>query len=104
FVRKDGTLMWARRTMSPACDETGSTQYIISVVEDVTERRAAEERYRTTVDYAPVGIMHTDMQGRITDVNRKMCELFGYSEAELLALKSIDLVSDEQRGMHGEKF
>jgi diguanylate cyclase (GGDEF)-like protein/PAS domain S-box-containing protein len=104
FMRKDGTLMWARRTMSPACDEAGNPQYIISVVEDITERRAAEERYRTTVDYAPVGIMHTDMHEQITDVNRKMCELLGYSEQEMLQMKSTDLVSAEQRGAHRSKF
>jgi diguanylate cyclase (GGDEF)-like protein/PAS domain S-box-containing protein len=44
FVRKDGSIMWARRTMSTACDDAGRPQYVISVVEDITEHKLAEAR------------------------------------------------------------
>src|SRR5688572_2016795 len=33
FVRKNGTVMWARRTMSVGCDVAGNPLYVISVVE-----------------------------------------------------------------------
>src|SRR5688572_21630356 len=62
FVRKDGTIMWARRTMSAACDDAGQPQYVISVVEDISESKSAEERYRATFDSAPIGIMHTSIE------------------------------------------
>jgi len=44
FIRKDGSLLWARRTMSTASDAEGRPLYVISVVEDITERKHAEAR------------------------------------------------------------
>ncbi|MEK6593633.1 MAG: PAS domain S-box protein, partial [Pseudomonadota bacterium] len=44
FLRKDGGIIWARRTMSVVCDDTGKPGYLVSVVEDITERKRAEER------------------------------------------------------------
>jgi two-component system sensor histidine kinase UhpB len=39
---------------------------------------------RSTFDQAAVGIAHVSPAGRFLRVNRKLCELVGYSEAELL--------------------
>ena len=43
FVRKDGTEIWLRRTVSLARDVDGAPLYFISVMEDVTARRQVEE-------------------------------------------------------------
>jgi diguanylate cyclase (GGDEF)-like protein/PAS domain S-box-containing protein len=50
YLRKDGSIIWARRTMSTACDADGKPQYVISVVEDVTDRRQAG--LRQTLEHA----------------------------------------------------
>jgi diguanylate cyclase (GGDEF)-like protein/PAS domain S-box-containing protein len=98
FLRKDGSVLWARRTMSTACDAAGKPQYVISVVEDITERMAAEERYRLTFDDAPVGIMHTGIEDdRILRVNPRLCEMLGYSQDELLAMVTDQLLPAELR-------
>ena len=98
FLRKDGTVIWARRTMSTACDAEGRPQYVISVVEDITERKATDERYRTTFDNAPVGIMHTAIDGyRILRANRKLCEMLGYTQDEMLTMTSTDVVHPDFR-------
>lgn len=47
------------------------------------ELRESEERYRTYVDHAPVGIVIADRLGLIRDVNRTACDLLGYSHEEL---------------------
>ncbi|MBI2295086.1 MAG: PAS domain S-box protein [Betaproteobacteria bacterium] len=52
FVRKDGTILWARRTMSAACDDAGNPLYVISVVEDITERKELEQRFEVTFNQA----------------------------------------------------
>ncbi len=44
FLRKDGSLMWGRRTMSVVRDAGGEPEYVVSVVEDITERKRADER------------------------------------------------------------
>jgi PAS domain S-box-containing protein len=46
FVRPDGTVRWGRITVSPVRDRAGRPVRTVAVVEDVTERREAEERQR----------------------------------------------------------
>ncbi|HET9403098.1 MAG TPA: PAS domain S-box protein, partial [Burkholderiales bacterium] len=92
FVRKDGSVLWARRTMSTACDETGKPLYLISVVEDITERKELEQRYRETFDQAAVGIVHSALDGRYIRVNRKFCEMVGYADSELIG-QTADLLT-----------
>lgn len=44
FLRKDGKTIWARRTMTIVRDESDAPQYVISIVEDITERKLVEQR------------------------------------------------------------
>ncbi|MDQ4064188.1 MAG: PAS domain S-box protein, partial [Actinomycetota bacterium] len=46
YVRKDGATIWANLTVSLVCGSSGEPEYFISVVEDVTERKRAEEAQR----------------------------------------------------------
>lgn len=51
YIRKDGTLMWARLTVSCIRDMLGREPlYAISVVEDVTERKRVEEELSKQTD------------------------------------------------------
>jgi PAS domain S-box-containing protein len=43
YSRKDGSVLWGRRTASLVRDELGAPQFVISVVEDITTRKQAEE-------------------------------------------------------------
>jgi PAS domain S-box-containing protein len=47
--------------------------------------RASEGRFRATFEQAAVGIAHVGPDGRWLRVNRRLCEIVGYSEEELLA-------------------
>src|SRR4029453_7415988 len=102
FLRKDGAVVWARRTMSTVLDETGNPQYVISVVEDISEHKRAEEALRTseavlraTFSQAAVGIFLTTPDSRYLQVNDKYCDMLGYSRDELLTMSIKDVNSPE---------
>jgi PAS domain S-box-containing protein len=44
YFRKDGSLVWVALTVSPVCEDPGKPNYFISVVEDITKRKQAEEQ------------------------------------------------------------
>jgi diguanylate cyclase (GGDEF)-like protein/PAS domain S-box-containing protein len=49
----------------------------------------AEERFRKTFEAAPVGILHLTPDGRLTQVNRRFCDMLGYTEASLLGAREV---------------
>ena len=46
YVRKDGSLLWANLTVSLVRNGGGAPKHFISIVEDITERKRAEEALR----------------------------------------------------------
>ncbi len=94
YIRKDGKNIWVNRTVSVVRDKDGSPKYFIRVVEDITERREMEERYHATFEQAAVGLMHTSPDSRILMVNRKICDLLGYSRDELLHMTTAGITPD----------
>lgn len=63
-------------------------------VQEILQRSAAfeealrdsEELYRSTFELTPVGVAHVAPDGKWLRVNRRLCEIVGYSEAELLKM------------------
>jgi PAS domain S-box-containing protein len=53
--------------------------------------RQSEQLYRSTFEMAGLGIAHISPDGRCLRVNRKLCEIVGYSEAEMLSLTLQDI-------------
>src|SRR5215831_11175230 len=46
--------------------------------------RESEERFRRTFELAASGIAHIDLDRRFVRVNRRLCEILGYPENELI--------------------
>ncbi len=53
--------------------------------------RESEERFRSTFEQAAVGIVHATPDGQFLLVNRRFCEIVGYTEQELLARRFQDI-------------
>lgn len=76
---------------------------LLVVLQDITERLLAEERQKlaaSVFDNAHEGIMVTDPQGRIVEVNSTFSELTGYSREEAIG-HSADLLKS---GHHTPEF
>lgn len=43
YIRKDGQIVWARASGAMRCDEKGRATQLIAIVEDITDRKRAEE-------------------------------------------------------------
>jgi PAS domain S-box-containing protein len=67
----------------------------------VTDRTRAEERYRELFENATDAVFTTDLQGRLTSVNRRFVELTGYERDDLLG-RGIGTLLYEEGGEPGE--
>ena len=104
YIHKNGGTVWARLYVSLVRDQHHVPQYFISVIEDITDRiqaekalRDSEERFRATFSQAAVGIAQTSRNGKWLRVNKRYCEMLGYSEAELLMKSWHDITHPDSR-------
>ncbi|MFZ1908347.1 MAG: PAS domain S-box protein [Burkholderiales bacterium] len=63
--------------------ESDRGTYVLGTVRDISR---SEERYRAVFEQLAVGVVRSDLDGNLLNVNRKFCELSGYTRAEALAL------------------
>ena len=66
--------------------------------------RESEERFRGTFENAGVGIADCDLQGRFLRVNRKLCEIVGYTREELLQKTWQDITHPDNLAAGLEQF
>jgi PAS domain S-box-containing protein len=93
YICKDTSQAWINLTGSIVRNCSGEPEYFIAVVEDISDRKRAEEDLRQSIkdlsdikfalDQAAI-VAITDARGVITYVNDKFCELSQYSREELI--------------------
>jgi two-component system, cell cycle sensor histidine kinase and response regulator CckA len=93
FRRKDGSV--GTGLMSARLIEVDGEPCTLSITRDITERKAAEQRFRDLFDLANDAIFIRDYSGRFLEVNRTACERLGYSRDELLAMSVADIDTPE---------
>ena len=74
----------------------------IHVVRDITERRAAEQKYRSLFEQVQEGVFVATAQGTLLDCNDAFVRMLGYSDREDLLGRNVDAefyASTEQREM-----
>ena len=113
YRRRNGTVVpvEARRRAL----QTDAGWIIVATASDITQRklaegklRASEERFRRTFEMAGSGVAHIGLDRRFLRVNRRLCEIFGYSEAELLGLTGrqishpddLDAINEQRPRLH----
>ena len=75
----------------PLLDDRDRVVSIVGIAKDITEDKKiksalekSETMFSNTFEQAAVGIAHVAIDGRWLRVNQKICEVVGYSKAELL--------------------
>jgi PAS domain S-box-containing protein len=107
YVRRDGSLAWVSLARSVVRDANGGPLYYVSVIEDVSDRRRAEQaardgeaRMRAVVDTAVDAIITIDTGGLIESANPAACALFGYALSELVGRNVSLLMPEPYAGEH----
>jgi len=93
-------LVTGRERLTQTAVEKGTSQLQREIADrQLTERalRESEGRFRSMFKTVPVGMLYTELNGRIRQVNAAFCHLTGYSEEELLSLSMATLTHHEDR-------
>lgn len=99
YIHKKGHIVWVEVTLSPSSKTGKWSQPIIAVVQDISERKKAEDKVKLAANvftYAGEGIMITDAKGVIIDVNDTFISTTGYSRDEAIGQNSRFLHSGRQ--------
>lgn len=109
YVRKNGSSVWAILTASSMGEMRGESDFQIAVVQDITERKKAEQdlidselKFRTFFEQAGVGVVQIESStGRFLRLNKKFADMLGYTIDEMLQLnyKSITHPDDLNRNL-----
>jgi two-component system CheB/CheR fusion protein len=109
YERPDGTQAWVR-VMSTRVDEPGRPPFRLSVVEDITDRKAAEaalkqqeEQLRAILETAVDAIITIDERGRMESVNSATVRLFGYQREEMIG-QNVSMLMPEPDHSHHDRY
>jgi PAS domain S-box-containing protein len=102
--RDEGSITWLL-TNTGFLRRAGEQDYygIVATVADITAQRKAEAAvrdsealFRTSFELAASGIAHVDLGGHFMRVNRRLTEILGYPESELIgrSVKEVSYVED----------
>lgn len=104
YICKDGSIIWGRVKTSLVRDTHGTPQFAVGIIENITERKAAEqllweseERFRKLFEAGPLGIALAGMDFQFQLVNAALCEMLGYTSEELQALSFLEITHPEDR-------
>src|SRR5262245_18041883 len=102
--RKDGSEFHLDWTAGPVRDERGKVTHFAAAQQDVTGRwrveevlRRSEKEYRSMFDLSAIGMAQVSPEGKYLRVNRKLCQMLGYSEQELLQLTLHEVTHPDDR-------
>ncbi|MEM7262304.1 MAG: PAS domain S-box protein [Planctomycetota bacterium] len=111
YVRPDGREVWANVTVSPMWKPGDPPTECISVIEDITERKAAEAAlreseslFRSLAKLAPIGVFLADSKGRCTWSNDQCDQLMGRPRDAIIGQGWINAVHVDDRVRVREAF
>ena len=111
YLHKDGHTIWGSLSTSALRDAQGSFLYYIAEIEDITERKIAEEKIlkerdfsRAALDSLPGIVYLFDSAGRFLRWNRNFEQVSEYSAEEIRSMSPLDFFTGSDRGLIEEKI
>ena len=102
IYRKDGTTIWISENCRAVRDAQGKLLHYEGTVEDITQRRQAEENlrhsealYHSLVETMPQSIFRKDIRGHYTFANPQFCRAVGKRSEEILGRTIYDFFPSE---------
>ncbi len=102
IYRKDGSVIWISENCRAIRDSRGRLLYYEGTVEDITQRRQAEEKvrdsealYHSLVETLPQNILRKDLQGRFTFANQQFCKILGRPLEDIVGKTDFDFFPRE---------
>ncbi len=102
IYRKDGSVIWISENCRLIRDAQGQLLYYEGTVEDITQRRQAEENvrisealYHSLVETMPQNVFRKDLQGRFTFANQQYCKHYRCKLEDILGKTDFDFFPKE---------
>ncbi len=99
YARKVGAVVWNLTTITALKDASGVPRRLIGVIEDITERKRADEfrlRLAAVVESSDDAIITETLEGLISTWNQGAERMFGYSAAEVIGKPILILIPPDR--------
>jgi PAS domain S-box-containing protein len=111
YIRKDGRTIYVLLRSNLVRDDQGNPLFEIAVVEDVTERKKAEEavkesekKFRSVVENSHEGIFIIDNVYKFIYVNDEFCKISEYSRKDLIGVDFRQFLEKKSKNMVEERY
>jgi len=95
YLHKEGKIVWAHLKISLVKDGLGRPSHFITQIEDITERKGADEAQAflaSLVESSQDAIVGMNPEGMVMSWNRGATELYGYSSEEMIGSSIAKLI------------
>ncbi len=112
WMKRDGTTLFVRESAKAIRDKEGKTLHYEGTVEDITERKRAEEalreseeKFRSLAEQSP-NVIFINQKGKIVYANKKCEEVTGYKRQELYSpdFNFLNLIAPESQDLIKKNF
>lgn len=106
YLHKQGNVVWVHLKISPVKDTLGKLSHFITHIEDITERKRADEVQSflaSLVECSQDAIVGMNSEGVVMSWNRGATELYGYNPEEMVG-RPISRLVPSDRTEHLRQF